>query len=272
MLSRTIWTLASVFVSTLFVEVTPALGQSTYVSQDGLVLPEFVTDAPRFCLLNFPAGDGKQQAVLIVADGDRLYVDKNSDGDLTNDGEGVLSTRQDWESERDHLFTIDEIQVGDRVHKNIRINIRPLEKYDRDDQQIKEVLKFEPDADCYQLWTEIQDDRFQGKGRDGRVIFFAGIQNTDGVLQFGKNLESAPTINLCGALEIRLRAETKLRPGGEFEIRTVVGTPGNGPGAFASIGYENVIPAFMHPRMSLRVKVAEQGKMEATTYELSERC
>ncbi len=249
-----------------------ALGQQAYKSQDKLVLPEFTTAAPRYCLLTFPAGEEQRQTVLIVADGDRLFVDKNSDGDLTQLDESVLSTRQDWESDRDHLFTIDEIQVGERVHRGLHIYIRPLEKFDRGDQQIKEVLNFEPNADCYQLWAEIQDDRFQGRESAGRVYVFAEIQDLDGVLQFGKSLETAPTINWCGDLEIRLRAETKLRPGGETDIRTVVGTPGKGPGTFASIGYEGVIPAFMHPRLAIRVNVDEKEKMETTTYELSERC
>jgi hypothetical protein len=256
----------------LLTTVIPASGQETYNSHHDLVLPEFVTDSPRYCLLTFPAGGGNRQTVLIVVDGDRLYVDKNSDGELTNSDECLVSTREDWQSDRDHHFTIDEIRVGDRIHKTLQIHVQPLENYDRGDQQIRKVLEVEPAADCYTLQVEIQDDRFQGEFSDGRVIVFAGFQDIDGVLQFGKDLKTAPTVNFSGDLEIRLFGETKLRPGAEAEIMTSVGTRGAGPGTFASIGYEGVIPESACPRVSLQVNADEIGKLETTTHELSHRC
>lgn len=250
----------------------PAFGQETYDSHDKLVLPEFITDSPRYCLLTFPAGGGNRQTVLIVVDGNRLYIDKDSDGDLTNSGECVVSTREEWQSDRDHQFTIDEIRVGDRIHRALQIHVQPLENYDRGDQQIRGVLEMEPAADSYTLQAEIQDDRFQGLFSDGRVIAIAGFQDTDGVLQFGEDLKTAPTINFSGELEIRLFGETKLRPGAEVEITTSVGTCGIGPGTFASIGYDGVIPESAFPRLSFQVNAGEIGKLETTTYELSHRC
>lgn len=237
-----------------------------------LVLPEFRTESPRYCLFTFPAGNGDRQTVLVIADGDRLYIDKNSDGDLTAPDECEVSTREEWQSTRDHDFRIDAIEVGGRTHTGIQLSISPLENYDRDDLRIKELLKKEPDADCYIIRAEVQDDRFHGSGTEGRVVVLAGPGDNDGLLQFGKDIESAPTIHFCGELEIRLFADAKLRPGSETEITTSVGTCGIGPGTFASIGYEGMIPDAVRPRLSLQVEAGEIGKLETKTYELSHRC
>lgn len=260
------------FAIVILFAVQPASAQETYSNQDELVLPEFVTESPRFCLLTFPAGNGERLPVLIVTDGNRLYVDRDSDGDLTNDGPFLTSRRRDWESDRYHKFAIEELQVGNNIHKTILIEVRPLEIYSRADPKIRELLTAEPDADCYSLSAEIQDDRFHGTWGDGRVIVSAGLRDLDGVLQFGKSLETAPTIHLCGELEIRLASETQLRPGAETDVVTLVGSPGVGVGTFARLGYEDVIPEFLHPRLRLNFTSAETGESITTTYELGHRC
>lgn len=251
---------------------SPARGQQAYTNPDELVLPEFMTDSPRYCLLTFPANKKERQTVLMVTDGDRLHVDRNSDGDLTNDGPFLNSKRREWESERYHKFTTEELKVGNKIHKTILIQVRPLEIYSSADPKIRELLTAEPAADSYTLSAEIQDDRFQGTWGDGRVIVSAGLRDLDGVLQFGKSLETAPTINLCGDLEIRLASETQLRPGAETDVVTLLGTPGNGAGTFARLGYEGVVPEFLHPRLTLNLTSAETGETETTTYELGHRC
>ena len=235
-------------------------------------LPKFETDSQQFCFLNFPAGDSKQEAVLIVTDGSRLYVDRNGNQDLTEPDEFVVSARKEWQSDRDKQFQIDQVRVGGFKHRAIRLDVSPLEKYDYQDQRIKDLLVQRPNACSYRLSAEIQDDRFRDRAFNGRVAVSVGISDSDGVLQFGNSIKTAPTINLCGDLEIRLSGEGNFRPDAEADIVTIVGTPGDDPGTFALIGYESVIPEHLHPNAILEVTSKETGQTKKTQVELSHRC
>lgn len=235
-------------------------------------LPEFKTDSPEFCFLKFPGGNSTYQTVLIVIDGSTLFYDRNSNRDLTESDEFVNSTKHNWQSDRDYRFQIDQIRVETLNHRSVRLEVSPLEKYDREDRRIKDILKLRPKANCFGLSAEIEDERFHGKGFDGRVVVFVGISDFDGVLQFGDSVATAPTINFCGELEIRLSGETKLRPDSETDVVTVVGTPGKGPGTFASIGYEDVIPESIHPNAILEVTSLATGQTTKTEFELGHRC
>lgn len=241
-------------------------------SADGHVLPRF-SGTPQFCFLEFPSSTDQHAEVLIALDGNKLYFDRNANGDLTEDGEAVESVADKTRmSERDLQFEIDEIKVGDRVHNSVKMTVAPLENYSRGEPEFAAILKENPAANACMIYAEIQDDRFRGKGLDGRVIVSAGFSDMEGVLQFGDTIDDAPTIRFCGTLEIRPYQKTRLRPGATKDIVLVVGSSGMGPGTFASIGYEGVIPETAYPRMMLETKIAESNKTEITSQELKRRC
>ena len=262
--------IASVALS-LFLANSGWCQQRGATAQD-YTLPKFKTDSPQFCFLKFPAGNSKYQAVLIVTDGSTLFYDRNANRDLTESDEFVNSTTHNWQSDRDYRFQIDQIRVGALNHRSVRLEVSPLENYDREDRRIKDILKLRPKANCFGLSAEIEDERFHGKGFDGRVVVFVGISDFDGILQFGDSVATAPTINFCGELEIRLSDETKLRPDAVTDVVTVVGIPGKGSGTFALIGYEDVIPESIHPKAILEVTSLETGQTTKTEFELGHRC
>src|SRR6516162_5852375 len=57
--------------------------------------PKYESDSPRYCLMVF--GPEAKERVWLVLDGKSLYVDRNANGDLTDEGErlGVETPDQD---------------------------------------------------------------------------------------------------------------------------------------------------------------------------------
>ena len=239
--------------------------------KDDYKLPDFQTNRPQFCFWNFPGDKKEAQNVLVVSDGDHLYVDRNRNRDLTETGERVVSKKDNTRSNSDHEFKVGEIRVGEFAHNSIRLSVMPLENFDRDNEAVKTQVKSDPDSNAYIFFAEVKTNRFRGKGTDGRVLVMAGPTDCDGVLQFSDSIASAPTINALGDLEIRLSGEMKLRPGSQTEIVTVVGTPGISEGTFASIGYEDVIPKMMKPNVTLTTK-NEAGETDELEFDLGHRC
>lgn len=232
-------------------------------------LPEFETSNPQFCFWQFPGS--KKHRVLVVADGKYLFVDRNGNHDLTEADERVLSTKNEYSPDRSFVFNIGKISVAGATHVMTELTIHPLEYAGRDNAKIKQLLDKDPQANSYLLSSQIQTERFHGSGLNGRVPVLVGSTDLDGVLQFGKTIETAPTIDLLGDLEIRLYSKIKLRPGSQPDITTVVGTPGTAPGIFAMISYEDVIPE-VYPSLKLRVTSGENGKSEELDVELKRRC
>jgi len=81
--------------------------------------PHYATKCPSYCLLLF--GPGAKARVWLVLDGDRLYVDRNGNGDLTEPGE--CFTR----APHDDFFRIPDLKIGDagRRYSDLRVNWRP---------------------------------------------------------------------------------------------------------------------------------------------------
>src|SRR2546423_744441 len=70
--------------------------------------PAYRSKAPRYCLLVF--GPEAKTSVWLVQDGDTLYVDRNGNGDLTEEGEKVLAEKQDGAEEGVYTFRIGELR------------------------------------------------------------------------------------------------------------------------------------------------------------------
>jgi hypothetical protein len=97
-----------------------ANGQQTgNISRTVAKEPRYATKRPSYCLLLF--GPGAKARVWLVLDGDRLYVDRNGNGDLTEPGE--CFTR----APNDDFFRVPDLKIGDAKTKytDLRVNWRP---------------------------------------------------------------------------------------------------------------------------------------------------
>src|SRR4051812_10814695 len=71
--------------------------------------------APQYMLLCF--GMKAETKIWLVLDGDRLYVDRNGDGDLTQPGEAVEGVKKDSRI----TFAVGELREKDRTHTEVEV-------------------------------------------------------------------------------------------------------------------------------------------------------
>jgi hypothetical protein len=165
---------------------------------------------PKYCLLVF--GPEPKTRVWLVLDGDVLYVDRNGNGDLTEDGERMEPEKADWQNPGQPRIFKYSFKVGDIA-------------------AAEQKTKFGP------LWV-----LFQGTAKavhENGCTIGVGEQRAKGV-RFGGRTE-APILHFAGPLSFGLFEPAHLVRGQEprhFELkdsvnwlRVRVGTPclGNGP-------------------------------------------
>src|SRR3989442_14684598 len=82
---------------------------------------------PRYCLLVF--GPEAKTRVWLVQDGDTLYVDRNGNGDLTEEGERVTAKKGDSTDAAEGAFAFEagDIRDGNLTHKNLTITIDKMD-------------------------------------------------------------------------------------------------------------------------------------------------
>lgn len=89
--------------------------------------PTYQSKQPRYCLLVF--GPEAKFRVWLVLDGKTLYVDRNGNGDLTEDGEKIAAKKglDIFGEDGEYIFDVDAIHEGPRTHKNFSLTIRKLD-------------------------------------------------------------------------------------------------------------------------------------------------
>ena len=267
--AKSIPVLAFMLFTLFILQYDEIKAQNREDSSKTYLLPRLESKAPEYCFLELPSSKNKMKKILIVIDGSKLYIDFNSNRDLTESGELVRSSSKEKLSWQQRLFEIPKIKVGECVHESFSLAVWPLRDFDGSIPVIKQTLKRNPNANAYQLSVSVEDRRLSGNGK--LVWMSAGIMDIDGLLQFGSEIGSAPTVRFGGDLEIRLSRPVKLRPGSIVEIVAAVGAKGNGDGTFAAIAYENVIPSSRHPNAQLKYS-SEQRKIPVKHSPLKERC
>src|SRR4051812_11785143 len=83
------------------------------------------TQNPEYCLLTF--GRDASTRVWLVQDGDVLYVDRNSNGDLTEADERIAANPEFSDpKEGIYQFKVGSIVEGTRTHKHLTVNTSDL--------------------------------------------------------------------------------------------------------------------------------------------------
>src|SRR5262245_22765909 len=160
---------------------------------------------PRYCLLVF--GPDARERVWLVHDGDTLYVDRNGNGDLTEQGEKVAASKNAGTAENEYTFEAGDVTVGGKTHKALSVWLFPLKRFANnsslaDVAVIRDALKADPDLVVARLNVDVASVRFKGAGVGGRVLQLAGFYDLTGVMAFSGKPSDAPVVHFDGPLQV----------------------------------------------------------------------
>ncbi len=241
------------------------------IDRPAIKLPELRSGAARYCLLVF--GPGAAKRVWLVHDGDRLYVDRNGNGDLTEPGETVAADAiSSKPAEGVFSFKAGDVPDADGTHKELNVAWTKIDHMKDLVPLISERLQRDPQFRGCWISLDVAMPGHHGQGIGGRVNQSATINDCHGLLEFAARVEDAPIIQFGGPWEVTFPGRDTWRAGRKNEVYLVVGTKGVGPGTTACVAYENVIPAGLKPKLEVTYPSADGKTPLVRTYELTRRC
>jgi hypothetical protein len=214
--------------------------------------PAYQSNAPRYCLLTF-GREGTTRVWLVfdsILDGlkpgnakNYLYVDRNGNGDLTENGERVEAIVHEREMLHTlgpsvplikvHLleFPIGEIKARDgTIYKDVKVIVHPF------------------------------------LGRERPCTVYASVpgsrtQRSELNLVFANRPENAPVVRFGGSMTMRfaLGIAQPLSLSDEFNLQAEVGTSGSGPGSFVSLA-NDTFPIDLQPVAEIEWPHRDPGK------------
>jgi hypothetical protein len=221
--------------------------------------PAYRTKSPKYCLLAF--GPEAKTLVRLVHDGDRLYVDRNGHGDLTEEGEQIKgeekrpmitsATEGERIEARVWRFDVGEVREGKRKHDAFVVEIEHFEYIPQEGER------------------RAEDNTFVTLKLEGKRQ-----QSAYGNFSFAARPQDAPVIHFNGPLTMATRFEDQVLRRGEkgHELRTAIGTPGVGKGTFALLSTD-AVPADIHPVAEVEFPAASAGaKPIRAKFTLDHRC
>ncbi len=233
-------------------------------------LPELKSDQPLYCLLVF--GPEAKTRVWLVRDGDVLYVDRNGNGDLTDEGERIAMRDEASDSRGGSpSFLAGDIPDGQLLHKALRVHWINVDHLLGKYADVTERLEQDPNFRAVSIACDVELPGYRGQGIDGRVVQHLSIGDVYGLLDFAQSPAEAPILHFGGPWTLLPTGKGKLRLGRNNEISLEMGTPGIGPGSTISTAYAGVIPAEVRPRVEFQFPKAG-GETLVRTYNFDRRC
>jgi hypothetical protein len=250
--------------------------------------PAYQTKTPKYALLVF--GPDAKHRVWLVLDGDTLHIDKNGNGDLTEEGEQVkapaFSPSTHPAHERERSIAVGDIAIDGLTHTELTVS---LTQYRRKVDVSKDVGGTTPEewqAYLDSIWRQAPDGLIYmvsvnldpkcyglfGDPKGRRVLHFAWIDR-HGQLAFADRPKDAPIIHFGGLLTLRTNPSEKLRRGKNPGQTTLcLGTAGLGPGTFVTMGFD-LVPKDVHPTVDVQFPARGPGQPPIRRkYVLKERC
>ena len=243
----------------------------TKIDRPAIKLPELPSGEARYCLLVF--GPDAAKRVWLAHDGDRLYVDRNGNGDLTEPGETVTADAT-TSKPAEGVFSFKAGDIPDIAggHKELSVMWGNIDHMRDLDPFIKERLEREPNFRGCRISLDVAMPGHQGKGIEGRVNQLTSIGDCHGLLEFATRIEDAPIIHFGGSWEVTLSGQDNWRAGRTKEVVLVVGTRGVGPGTTACVAYQNVIPVGLKPLLEVTYPSVDGTAPFVRKHELTRRC
>jgi hypothetical protein len=198
---------------------------------------------PKYCLVTL--GDSGDVKLWMVEDGRRLFVDKNANGDLTDDGPPLepRSVRNLDAKRWDFDYVLGAITPSEGAPSTNFVLRR---------------WNYEGGEDCYGLSLAV----------NSRMPMYAGWFGTF----WSTNRNEAPTVHFGGPLTPHM-LRRKAFALGEQGQRLSIGffNPGSAPGAESRLSIE-AIPRFVIPVLKIEWPTAGGTEPLRTSHELTERC
>ena len=234
--------------------------------------PAYQTKQVKYALLVF--GPEAKTRIWLAVDGESVYVDRNGNGDLTEEGEKVAAANNELLTSRGIVvFELKDLPAEKLVHKNFTLLVSALELFASQDDSARDFLVKNPGAKTFQLTGEIEMPGWNGNGVGGRVVQRTFYTDARGLLQFADKPEAAPIIHFGGSWQVALFGPQKLTLGRDVDLVLGVGTPGIAPGTTTWIDYAGVIPETAFPTAAITFPVRNPGAEPVTElYELKRRC
>jgi hypothetical protein len=244
-------------VDTVFVQA----GDLSKIDPPLVKEPAYQSKAPKYALLVL--GPEARTRIRLVLDGTTLYVDRNGNGDLTEDGEKVAGTHGYLLGEEAVTFEVGELHDRGRRHLNTSITVSAM----------KSNTGVSPRTVIFSIRMDVAVPGYTGTGQGGRVLQMAGTSDLNGNLQFTDRPNDAPFLHFGGPWTISLSERPTFRVGREIELYLALGTPGRGPGTTVYTAYEGVIPPTVYAQVEIAFPSQKPGgpPMKAI-YELKRRC
>jgi cytochrome c biogenesis protein CcmG, thiol:disulfide interchange protein DsbE len=198
---------------------------------------------PKYSLITL--GNSGDVSVWMVEDGKRLFVDKNANGDLTDDGPPIEPSKvRDLGGNRwDFEYALDAI----RPTNGSRHTGFVLRRWNYNDKE-----------DCYGLSLSV----------DGQMPMYAGWFGTF----WSTNRGQAPVIHFGGPFTPKLLRRQEFTIGETHQrLSLCFINPGSAPGAESRLSID-ALPHFLVPELRIEWPTAGGGAPLRTSYELTERC
>jgi hypothetical protein len=225
---------------------------------------------PKYCLLVF--GPEAKTRIWLALDGDKLYVDKNGNGDLTDDGPPIAAKTDGEGDNIGYSFVVPEIHDGKLVHKQLALYTFPLTRSGDRDPESKALLARDPAARGCLLSIDVETPDRKGNGLGGRLEYSAASDG-NGRIQFSTTPREAPIIHFGGPWSIMFYSQDDLLVGRESDFVLAIGTPGLGPGTTAFVAYEGLVPDGLIPMAEIAFPPKAPGEPPIKKlFELKERC
>jgi hypothetical protein len=241
---------------------------------------------PKYCLLVF--GPQAEHRVWLVLDGDSLYVDKNGNGDLTEEGECIKaptfkpSTHPAHAQER-------SIEIGDLSAEGLthtKFVVSQTEYRRKVDTSGGTGLSTPQEWQEYldSIWRQVPDGlvcmvsinldtKCYGLFGDTLRVQHHAWNDRHGQLAFADKPQGAPVIHFGGSLTLRINPGEKLRRG-DHSVQTnlSLGSTGLGPGTFVTMCYD-LVPKDVYPVVEVEFPANEPNQPPVTRkYVLKQRC
>jgi hypothetical protein len=232
---------------------------------------------PAYCLLVF--GPEAKNRVWLVLDGNTLYVDRNGNGDLTEEGERIAAPAfrpgANPFCTRERSVRAGSVSFGGLTHTDLVVSQMAYRRTMPGWQDYMDsVWRQVPDGVVYEVSVNL-DPRCYGLFGDaaGRRVKHLTFVDRNGRLAFAAHPQDAPVIHFGGPLALHVRPGEKLRRGQDLvEVMYWLGTPGLGPGSFAIMWYD-LVPQAAHPVVEVRFPAGGPGRPPMSRrYVLGQRC